>query len=118
MIWQNELVTLEQEQSQVPWLKIFVKRKVKEFSACTTAEKQCIWHLLDVIEKTMLEYYQCDKVNIASFGNMVPQVHWHIMARFENDNYFPNPMWGEKMRETELNLPSFEEFIAVLLPQL
>jgi diadenosine tetraphosphate (Ap4A) HIT family hydrolase len=39
-----------------------------------------------------------DKINIASFGNLLPQVHWHIMARFETDSYFPEPMWGQKQR--------------------
>ena len=47
---------------------------------------------------------------MASFGNMLPRVHIHIMARFKEDNYFPNPMWGEKLRDTELNLPSEEKF--------
>jgi diadenosine tetraphosphate (Ap4A) HIT family hydrolase len=118
IIWQNDLVYIEQEASQIPWLKVFTKRKVKEFSECTLPEKQQIWRLLDSIEKTMLEYYQCDKVNIASFGNMLPQVHWHIMARFKSDNYFPNPMWGEKLRDSELHLPDFDEFLQILIKKL
>jgi hypothetical protein len=32
------------------------------------------------------------------------------MARFEEDSYFPNPMWGEKLRVAKLNLPDEEEF--------
>jgi hypothetical protein len=50
----------------------------------------------------------CNWVNIASFGNLLPQVHWHIMARFETDSYFPEPMWGQKQRAAQLDLPSFE----------
>jgi diadenosine tetraphosphate (Ap4A) HIT family hydrolase len=46
----------------------------------------------------MLSYFNADKINIASFGNLLPQVHWHIMARFETDSYFPEPMWGQKQR--------------------
>jgi hypothetical protein len=38
-------------------------------------------------------YFNADKIDIASFGNLLPQVHWHIMARFETDSYFPEPMW-------------------------
>ncbi len=73
-----------------------------------------IYDLLDVIEKEMLAYYQPKKINIASFGNYVPHVHWHIMARFEEDSYFPEPMWGTKQREANLNLPSFTAFCKLL----
>ena len=117
IIWQNDLVFIEVESSKNPWLKIFTHREVKEFSACTTKEKSAIWHSLDIIEKTMLDYYQCDKVNIASFGNVLPRVHFHITARFKNDDYFPNPMWGEKLRNSDLKLQDFDNFIQLLKKQ-
>jgi diadenosine tetraphosphate (Ap4A) HIT family hydrolase len=118
IVWQNDLVYIEVEQHFNPWLKIIVKRKVKEFSFCTTDEKQCIWQLLDDIEKAMLGYYKCDKINIASFGNMLPQVHFHIMARFKQDGYFPEPVWGKQQREPHIILPSFDGFIAVVLQKI
>jgi diadenosine tetraphosphate (Ap4A) HIT family hydrolase len=58
----------------------------------------------------MKYYYNPTKINMASFANMLPRVHIHVMARFENDSYFPNPMWGEKVREGNLKLPSEDEF--------
>jgi hypothetical protein len=36
------------------------------------------------------------------------------MARFEEDSYFPEPMWGKKQRDGKLNLPSFENFYEIL----
>jgi hypothetical protein len=36
------------------------------------------------------------------------------MARFELDSYFPEPMWGQKQRKSQLNLPSFEVFFKQL----
>jgi diadenosine tetraphosphate (Ap4A) HIT family hydrolase len=118
IIWQNNLIYLEVEESKNPWLKIFIKREVKEFSNCTSQEKTQIWQTLDIIEKSMLNYYNPAKINIASFGNMLPQVHFHITARFEKDDYFPNPMWGEKLRDAELNLPSFDRFIEILITNI
>lgn len=117
-IWQNDLVIIEIEDSQNPWLKIFLKRTVKEFSNCTLEEKNIIWQCLDIIEKNMLDYYKCDKINIASFGNILPQVHFHITARFKEDEFFPNPMWGEKLRQTKLNLPNFDKFVQKLKKNL
>jgi diadenosine tetraphosphate (Ap4A) HIT family hydrolase len=40
-------------------------------------EKAEIFRVLDIVEKLMLSYFNADKINIASFGNLLPQVHWH-----------------------------------------
>ncbi len=114
MIFENKLVFVEIETSEIPWVKVFTQRKVKEFSECTLAEKTEIFRIIDITEKLMLGYFNADKINIASFGNMLPNVHWHIMARFEADSYFPEPMWGKKQREFRLNLPSFDIFFEQL----
>ncbi len=110
VIWENARVRIEKEESEIPWLKIFAKEPYREMSDVPINTKMEIYALLDLIEKEMLSYYQPAKINIASFGNYLPHVHWHIMARFETDSYFPEPMWGEKQREAKLSLPSFEVF--------
>jgi len=109
-LFENDLIFIERHKSEVPWLKIFTRAVRKEFSECTLDEKRMIWSLLDIIEREMLEYYRPEKINIASFGNMLPHVHWHITARFKEDSYFPEPMWGPKQREGKLDLPSFDVF--------
>ena len=109
-MFENDLIRIEIEKSEVPWLKIFTQAQHREFSECSVAEKSAIMEALDVIEKEMLAYYQPSKINIASFGNYVPLVHWHIMARFTEDSFFPEPMWGKKQREGDLRLPSFDTF--------
>ena len=112
------LYYIEIHESEVPWLKLFIRRRVREFSECTAEEKACIWQALDVIEKAMLAYYRPEKINIASFGNMLPQVHWHIMARFKEDSYFPEPMWGSKQRDADLQLPSIEPLLQEIAEKL
>ena len=109
-MFENDLIRVEVEESEIPWLKIFTQLERREFSECTIDEKSAIFEALDIIEKEMLSYYQPAKINIASFGNYVPHVHWHIMARFQEDSYFPEPMWGSRQREASLVLPSFEQF--------
>lgn len=99
MIYSNPLIYIELHESEIPWLKIFTHAPHKEFSECSKEEKKAIFEALDIIEKEMLAYFVPEKINIASFGNMLPRVHWHIMARFNNDSYFPEPMWGIKQRE-------------------
>jgi len=110
VIYQNENIRIEVEQSEIPWLKIFTQNAYKEMSEVPALVKSEIYDHLDIIEKEMLSYYRPKKINIASFGNYMPHVHWHIMARFEEDSFFPEPMWGTKQRESSLKLPDFEVF--------
>ncbi|MFY9142426.1 HIT family protein [Sulfuricurvum sp.] len=118
MIYSNPLIYIEIHESEIPWLKIFTHTPHKEFSECSSEEKKAIWLCLDIIEKEMLAYFKPDKINIASFGNMLPRVHWHIMGRFENDSYFPEPMWGVKQREGSLKTAPMEPFIESLKGEL
>jgi len=110
VVYENENIRIETEESEIPWLKIFTQHPYREMSEVPPEIKFEIYDLLDIIEREMIAYYAPDKINIASFGNYVPHVHWHIMARFKEDSYFPEPMWGTKQRESTLSLPSFEDF--------
>ena len=110
VIYENSNIKIETEESEIPWLKIFTQTPYKEMSKVPAEIKFEIYDLLDVIEKEMLTYYKPKKINIASFGNYMPHLHWHIMARFEEDSFFPEPMWGTKQKESDLKLPDFEVF--------
>ena len=114
MIYENKLIKIELEESEIPWLKIFTQKKHKEFFECSREEKEEIFRLLDIIEKEMIAFFKPSKINIASFGNYMPHVHWHIMARFEEDSYFPEPMWGSKQREGSYKLEKLDEFLMLL----
>jgi diadenosine tetraphosphate (Ap4A) HIT family hydrolase len=119
MIFKNKHIKIEVENSVIPWLKIFTQKSYKEFSQCDKIAKDQILKALDIIEKNMLEYFKPTKINIASFGNYMPHVHFHIMARFEDDPYFPEPMWGKQQREVkELNLKDFNIFYESLYSDL
>lgn len=118
IIYENHLIKVEIENSEIPWLKIFTQESIKEFSQCNKETKEEIWKILDICEKEMIEYFNPEKINIASFGNYVPHVHFHIMARFKEDSYFPEPMWGKKQREANLNLPDFDVFFTNITKKL
>ena len=110
VIYENKNIKIEIEESEIPWLKIFTQTPYKEMSEVPADIKFEIYELLDIIEKEMIAYYDPKKINIASFGNYMPHVHWHIMARFQEDSFFPEPMWGTKKREAKLDLPDFTLF--------
>ena len=111
IIYENSLIKIEIEESEIPWLKIFSQVAYREFSDAPHEVKLEIFRVLDIIEKEMLAYFEPTKINIASFGNYMPHLHWHIMARFEEDSYFPEPMWGSKQRVGSYKFDNFQPFI-------
>lgn len=118
ILFKNNLIYIEKEESEIPWVKIFTCKKIKELSDCDKETKTMLFNALDIVEKSMLEFYQPTKINIAMFGNYLPHLHIHVMARFENDSHFPEPMWGKKQRDTKLKLLPFENFILKLQAKL
>ncbi|QSZ42659.1 HIT domain-containing protein [Sulfurimonas aquatica] len=105
IIYEDFSLYVEKEESEIPWLKIFTKEPYKELGDVPEKFRLKLWRVYDIIEYEMQQYYHPKKINMASFANQVPRVHIHVMARFENDSYYPNTMWGEKLREGNLKLP-------------
>ena len=117
-IWQNENFFIEKHNSQLPWVKLFTQHKYKELTELPKELKLELFELIEKVEKAMIEFYNPDKINIASFGNMLPHMHWHIIARFKNDPYFPKTTWEEPVRKFNLELADFSEFEEFLKTKL
>ncbi len=118
IVWENENFFIQKHKSSLPWVKLFTKESYKELSDIPFNLKIEMFGLIEDIEIALREFYNPDKINIASFGNMLPHMHWHIIARFENDPYFPKTPWEEPIREFLLDLPKFSEFKSFLKERL
>ena len=118
MIYEDEMIYVQREEHEVPWVKVFTKAKFKELSDCDEATLAHLWRAVLQCEKSLREFYAPDKINIASFANYVPRVHFHVQARFKNDSFFPESVWGKKMRNGKLDLPEFREFAEILAANL
>jgi diadenosine tetraphosphate (Ap4A) HIT family hydrolase len=71
---------------------------VREMTSLTAAQRTAVMDAVWRVETALREVMQPDKINLASFGNMTPHVHWHVIPRFADDAHFPNPVWGEIRR--------------------
>jgi len=111
VVYKNRLIRVEVEESEVPWLKILLQKPYRELLDANDEVKAEILRVLDIINKEMIAVYNPDKINIISFGTALPHLHWHVIARFRNDSYFPEPMWGEKQREGAYKLKNFKSFL-------
>jgi diadenosine tetraphosphate (Ap4A) HIT family hydrolase len=55
--------------------------------------------LVDVTEFAVRRVMRPQKINIASLGNQVPHLHWHVIPRFADDPFFPGSIWSAKQRD-------------------
>lgn len=79
--------------------RVIARHHVAEFSALLAPERQRCMNLVCAIERLLIEQLQPTKINLAALGNMVPHLHWHVIARFDWDSHFPQAVWGTRQRE-------------------
>ena len=77
------------------YLRLILNQHVKEITDLSIEDARVVFDALYKIESIVRQIYQPDKMNLASLGNVVPHLHWHIIPRYKNDRHFPNPIWGE-----------------------
>ena len=73
------------------------------------ASRERLMRAVWAAESTLRELYRPDKVNLASFGNMVPHLHWHVIARYADDPHFPDPSWGAPRRDSPQGRPAVDD---------
>jgi len=79
-----------------PWVVLVPKlHDVTEIMDLETQERITLMEEIALASKVMKNTYWPDKLNIASLGNNVPQLHIHIIARFKTDDIWPEPVWGK-----------------------
>ena len=71
---------------------------VAEFSSLTLADRQACMEAVCVVERELIAALAPLKINLAALGNVVPHLHWHVIARFAWDSHFPQPIWGASQR--------------------
>ncbi|MBV8033879.1 HIT family protein [Roseateles sp.] len=72
---------------------------VAEFSDLAAADRHACMDAVTEIERQLRALLTPTKVNIASLGNVVPHLHWHVIARFDWDSHFPAPVWAGAQRD-------------------
>jgi diadenosine tetraphosphate (Ap4A) HIT family hydrolase len=74
---------------------------VREMSDLSPADRMllndAVWH----VETAVREVMGPDKINVASLGNVVPHLHWHVIPRYVDDVHFPNPVWAASVRQPD-----------------
>ena len=101
LVWRGEkLRVIRADEASFPaFYRVVWNAHVAEFSDLDAAERA---HCMDVVvqvEQALRQHLQPRKINLATLGNMVAHLHWHVVARFGWDSHFPAPVWAAAVRE-------------------
>ena len=81
--------------------RVVWQEHVAEFSQLSAAQRQECMEVVATVEEGLRRHLQPLKVNLAALGNMVPHLHWHVIARFDWDSRFPAPVWSPAQRQPD-----------------
>ena len=110
----NEEILLQTEKLRViavhneatpAFCRVIWQAHVAEMTDLSASERHELMEMVYRVEQAMREVLQPTKINLASLGNVVPHLHWHVIARFQADARFPAPIWANAQREAQLALP-------------
>lgn len=81
--------------AEIPWVVLIPRRNaVLDLVDLGDEDQQLLMREISYIGKIIKEEFTAHKLNVASLGNVVPQLHMHIVARYTHDSAWPKPVWG------------------------
>ena len=117
LVWRGERLRVirAQEAGFPAFYRVVWNAHVAEFSDLAATDRVHCMEAVTMVEQALRQHLSPTKVNIAALGNMVPHLHWHVIARFDWDSHFPAPVWATAQRHS----PAAQEAaVRALLPAL
>ena len=117
LLWRGEkLRVIRADEAGFPaFYRVIWNAHVPEFSDLSPEDRQHCMEAVTVVEQALREHLSPTKINLATLGNVVPHLHWHVIARYEWDSHFPAPVWAAAQRERDIER---EAAVAERLPAL
>lgn len=94
-------VVLVDDDNYPGFCRVIWRDHVKEVTDLNELDRMLLMDVLWQVEHVVREVMQPEKINLASFGNVVPHLHWHVIPRYADDVHFPQPVWGPPQRPAQ-----------------
>lgn len=91
-------VVLVDDEHYPGFCRVIWRDHVREITDLNELDRMLLMDVLWQVEHVVREVMQPEKMNLASFGNLVPHLHWHLIPRYSDDLHFPQPVWGQPQR--------------------
>ncbi|WP_111414949.1 HIT domain-containing protein [Billgrantia lactosivorans] len=83
------------DDTRFPWLILIPRRAdVSEVFDLDAADQRQLWHEASEVGRMLKALTRAEKINVANLGNVVAQLHVHVVARLRGDDAWPGPVWG------------------------
>lgn len=101
VLWKNKQMRVIHVDDPIyqGYFRVIWNTHVAEMSDLSDQDREMLQKVLLTVEKVLRQQMRPDKINLAQFGNMVPHLHWHIIARYRDDAHFPESIWGQQQRK-------------------
>ena len=80
------------------YCRVVWRTHVAEMTDLDPANRRHLMNVVFAVEMALRRLLAPDKINLATLGNQVPHLHWHVIPRFADDAHFPDPVWAERRR--------------------
>lgn len=120
LIWSGEDCRIVQvnDPGLPGFCRVIWHQHIAEMSALNNAQRHLLMRIVVDVEEVIASAMKPVKINLASLGNQVPHLHWHIIPRYEDDPYFPDSIWSGKHRDTGRTAALERQAMAASLPSL
>ncbi len=105
--------------ARYPWFILVPRREaISEVFQLEASDQAQLWREATLLAERLKEGFVADKMNIATLGNMVPQLHVHVIARTRGDDAWPGPVWGRHpaLPYAQARIAEIREHLRALLP--
>lgn len=108
VLWQNHqvrVIAVDDHLYAPAFCRVIWQTHVAEMTDLLPDERIVLMNVVYAVEQALRDVVSPDKINLASLGNQVPHLHWHVIARFANDAYFPDTIWHTAKENKSFRLP-------------
>ncbi len=85
--------------------RVILNAHVREMSDMHSSDRLRLMETVFTVEVAVRDVVRPDKINLASLGNVVPHLHWHVIPRWVEDVNFPDAIWAPHRREGNIANP-------------